>query len=676
MISQGRGAPRGNKKPTEKSTQRSDGALEEARSLSETPHDDPAMGEMPLPSTDEDLVRMYLQDMAEHPLLTREQEIQYGRTRAQANAKAETILLQSDFIARRCLSLMRAVSQGLKRLDHVLDVSNQDRQEKAKARAMLNLHDKTITGVLERNRGYLNERLSRKGDPQLKEAMRTRHASGRRHQSTLLSEVKIKFPRLAEFKEQLRLFALETSLLQVRLKLALLGAEQSAGEPSKRAAPKSQKKSEPELQKLRDESKKITAQIKKCKGGSSDYGIPLRLPEEIRALQYVLQRSETQQELIPHQNAIGQRIRSIIQRDTELKTALAFLDQGDRAKQAYETPDAYEQARCSYTETAKELGKKAALFDIDLASTATREEVFAMKWALRQRILVMGESPQAALKRLSRCDGFLSQATAATEALAKGNLRLVVAEAKRYRNRGVDFLDLIQEGNAGLLVAANKFDYSRRFKFSTYATHWLRQRLLRVVSDRSGTIKVPPHAVYQAREFEALAGTLEQENGRSLSEEERLVAFDQADSEKRNGGNAGSKAASRIGSGKSRDKQLYKNARHLESLTHATATILSLDQPSEPHGEHSFGNYIPSNRDDTGQHQVDNADLWKLLSAEMGNLKSREREILSLRYGLAGGSDGMTLDEVGRTLKITRERVRQIQTKALRKLQDRLGKKA
>ncbi len=265
------------------------------------------------------------------------------------------------------------------------------------------------------------------------------------------------------------------------------------------------------------------------------------------------------------------------------------------------------------------------------------DELHRCERELHDLSLMTQESPESMRARIRTIQARFGVWTEAKQELSGGNLRLVVSIAKKYRNRGLSFLDLIQEGNAGLMRGVEKYEYRRGYKFSTYATWWIRQAITRAVADHARTIRIPVHMFQSISTLKSKSEELRQKKGREPTMEELSRA---------------------VGLSLEETQRIMKTWKH----------PISLDTPVGESEDSAFGDFL----EDGSEHTPSESAMHKLLKDKINHvLKSltyREREIIKLRYGLGDGYS-YTLEETGRIFKVTRERIRQIESKALRKLQ-------
>jgi len=246
------------------------------------------------------------------------------------------------------------------------------------------------------------------------------------------------------------------------------------------------------------------------------------------------------------------------------------------------------------------------------------------------------DTPSSLRRRLRQIHDLQQEHESARSDLSVGNLRLVVSVAKRYRNRGLSFLDLIQEGNAGLMRAVDLFDHTRGLKFSTYATWWIRQAISRALADQSRLIRLPAHMIERMGRVHAAAGHLRQQRGSQPSVEETA-------------GEAGVSV---------------REARFLMGIDRKP---LSLDLPIDEQQERYLGELVPDHRKGDPLQKMNHDLLRSRITEALETLAYRERAVVRLRYGLADGRVH-TLQDIGQVFEVTRERVRQIELAALRKL--------
>ena len=265
------------------------------------------------------------------------------------------------------------------------------------------------------------------------------------------------------------------------------------------------------------------------------------------------------------------------------------------------------------------------------------EDIVAMKMEINGLQELVLETPKQLDKRLRAIESVYLQYEQAKRDLSGGNLRLVVSIAKKYRNRGLSFLDIIQEGNTGLMRAVDKYEYRRGYKFSTYATWWIRQAITRAIADHARTIRIPVHMIETMSKLRTVSKNLLQQFGREPTIEEIAKEAEMSVSEAR---------------------RVLKISKH----------PFSLDRPIGESEDSYFGDFIEDESIDSPVQSATQEMLKDRIDHVLKTLTYREREIIKLRYGIGDGYT-YTLEEVGRIFKVTRERVRQVEAKAIRKLQ-------
>ena len=265
------------------------------------------------------------------------------------------------------------------------------------------------------------------------------------------------------------------------------------------------------------------------------------------------------------------------------------------------------------------------------------EDVYVMGEELDGLRGLVLEDPEALERRVRGIEKVFDEYEQAKRDLSGGNLRLVVSIAKKYRNRGLPFLDIIQEGNTGLMRAVDKYEYKRGYKFSTYATWWVRQAITRAIADHARTIRVPVHMIETMSKLRTIQKHLQQELGREPTIDE---------------------LAERASMSAEETRRVMKISRH----------PISLDRPVGESEDSHFGDFIEDERQESPSETATSEMLRARINDVLKTLTYREREILKLRYGIGDGYT-YTLEEVGRIFKVTRERVRQVESKAIRKLQ-------
>ncbi|MDY0321837.1 MAG: RNA polymerase sigma factor RpoD [Arcobacteraceae bacterium] len=262
------------------------------------------------------------------------------------------------------------------------------------------------------------------------------------------------------------------------------------------------------------------------------------------------------------------------------------------------------------------------------------KKLFQTKEASKDGFDLEPEKLEAILEQIKRGKSITDKAKTR---MAKSNLRLVVSIAKRYTNRGLPFLDLIQEGNIGLMKAVDKFEYKKGYKFSTYATWWIRQAISRAIADQARTIRIPIHMIETINRINKIIRKGLQENGKEPDVED---------------------IAKEIGLPVDKVKQVIK----------ITKEPVSLEAPIGSDDDGRFGDFVPDTHSPTPIENIMKEDLQNQIDQILGQLNEREQAVIRMRFGLMDDESDRTLEEIGKELSVTRERVRQIESSAIKKL--------
>ncbi len=358
-----------------------------------------------------------------------------------------------------------------------------------------------------------------------------------------------------------------------------------------------------------------------------------RMPHNLRTIEHMRQKylEDAQALILDSSLSVEQkREREEDLRRRRRKIVLLVEELSIRTQRLQPVMKRMEQISDRMTELERRLNRLRTARNADDEKAAAQNE-------LKDLMLMTLDTPSSMRERMRRIRARFKDYEDAMQALSGGNLRLVVSIAKKYRNRGLSFLDLIQEGNSGLMRAVDKYEYRRGYKFSTYATWWIRQAITRAIADQARTIRIPVHMIETMSHLRRITKELLQELGREPTTEEIAEAADIS----------------------------VDDAKRVLSMGR---TPVSLDRPVGEGDDSFFGDFIEDSGTDSPVSTATQEMLKDKIDVVLKTLTYREREIIKLRYGLGDGYT-YTLEEVGRIFKVTRERVRQIEAKAVRKLQ-------
>ena len=529
----------------------------------------------------DDPIRIYLVQMGDIPMLTREQERSAANEIERTRRQFRKVVLRLDVVVRDLIQLLEKIRKGRARLDRTIDVSVSDLHAKRRFLALLDPTLRTLKKMLAKNREDFRAIRSKRLSPEERAKLRRAVYSRRVRASRLLNELDLRTQSfLPIFDKAIR--------RQEKVRERLARARELH-----------------DLLARHDAETRALGQTRLAAEEASEY-------DDF----WTMEGGWKKRDVFDTPPASGTESRRVETQELSM----------DRRSVSYRA------------ESRVEANDPAAPTQEDAEPNweVLREEYRRLASYLRRQRLAIADSFSAYEKELELVTKRRREFEAAKRAFSAGNLRLVVSIAKRYRNRGLSFLDLIQEGNTGLMRAVDKFEYRRGFKFSTYATWWIRQAISKALAEQCRAIRIPNHLLETIKTVRKAT--------RELSRYSQVAPTPQEIAES---------------SGLTLSE--------IRAAIQASRPPLSLDRPVEGSEESFFGDFLEDPKKNDPLVEINRSALRERLDEALSALSFREREIVRLRFGLADGY-AYTLEEVGQIFKVTRERVRQIEAKAVNKL--------
>lgn len=528
----------------------------------------------------DDPIRIYLVQMGDIPMFTREQERAAATQIEYTRRRFRSVVLRLDCVVRDLIKLLEKIRRGRARLDRTIDVSVSDLEAKQRFLALLNPTLRTLKKMLAKNRADFRAMRSKTTSPEERAALRRAINRRRIRASRLLNELELRTQSFLPFFEKA---VRRQAVVRKRLARARELRETLARHDAETAS--------------------RGGQICPGSKGTSEY-------DDLWTMEG------------------GWKKRDVLSSFRNVKSVPRRVEVNELSMNARSV--SYRSCESVGNVESSEQEEREPNWDL------LREEYRRLVVFLRRQRLAISDTFASYEKELAFVAQRRHEFESAKRAFSAGNLRLVVSIAKRYRNRGLSFLDLIQEGNTGLMRAVDKFEYRRGFKFSTYATWWIRQAISKALAEQCRAIRIPNHLLETIKTIRKAT--------RELTRCSQVAPTQQeiADS-----------------SGLSLPE--------IRAAIQASRPPLSLDRPIEGSDESFFGDFLEDPKKNDPLVDIHRSALRERLDEALSELSFREREIVRLRFGLADGY-AYTLEEVGQIFKVTRERVRQIEAKAVNKL--------